>query len=323
MSKDTNLSNPPVSSQAIGSKGAIDSRLPDDLDVGLAIDQHLQSLQSFGVSTVACGRSELFEIAEPVGDNDRAGSSDIAVDSVKSVPTAGTDKSKNESASSAESVLREAASVAKQAAYDVGLESPYPAPVVAADRRQSLQVLQEEVAQCTRCSQLCENRTQTVFGMGDPSSRLVLVGEGPGEQEDRSGEPFVGAAGKLLDKILAACGLQRDQVYILNAVKCRPPQNRNPKPDELSNCWGFGQRQLDILQPEFICCLGSVAAKTVLNTNLSVGKLRKQFHRYRSSKVVVTYHPAYLLRTSSAKIHAWNDMKMLMNEMGIEIPKTK
>lgn len=146
------------------------------------------------------------------------------------------------------------------------------------------------------------------------------MGEGPGADEDRIGEPFVGAAGQLLDKILNACTLSRDDVYILNTVKCRPPGNRNPAESELENCWPYAVRQLEIIQPEFICCLGSVAAKTVLETKLSIGKLRGQFHQLGSSKVVVTYHPAYLLRTPSAKKHTWNDMKMLMSEMGIELP---
>ena len=150
-------------------------------------------------------------------------------------------------------------------------------------------------------------------------ARLVFVGEAPGANEDRIGEPFVGEAGKLLDKILTACKLSRDDVFILNTVKCRPPANRNPSQEELANCWGYTERQLELLQPEFICCLGSVAAKTVLKTTQSLGRLRKQFHSYRGSRVLVTYHPAYLLRTPSAKKHVWDDMKMLMKEMGIEL----
>ena len=182
-------------------------------------------------------------------------------------------------------------------------------------------MIQQEVASCVRCPQLSDDRTNTVFGSGDPQSRLVFIGEGPGEDEDASGLPFQGAAGDMFDRILLACGLKREQVYLLNTIKCRPPKNRNPKATELENCWSYGQRQLDIIQPEFICCMGSVAARTLLNTNLSIGKLRKRFHSYRGSKVLVTYHPTYLLRTSSAKTHAWEDMKMLMNEMGIKIPQ--
>ena len=191
----------------------------------------------------------------------------------------------------------------------------------AAERDGALKVLQEEVARCTRCDELASTRSQTVFGVGSASTRLVLLGEGPGAEEDRLGEPFVGAAGQLLDKIIAACKLSRSDVYILNTVKCRPPSNRNPGQSELANCWGYAERQLEIIQPEFICCLGSVAARTLLKTTLSIGKLRRQLHCYRGSRVLVTYHPAYLLRTPSAKKHVWEDMQFLMKEMGIELSR--
>ena len=186
-------------------------------------------------------------------------------------------------------------------------------------RQAALEVLRSEISQCTKCDDLAKLRTQTVFGVGSPTARLVFVGEAPGADEDRIGEPFVGEAGKLLDKILTACKLQRENIFILNTIKCRPPGNRNPSQDELSNCWGYAERQLEIIQPEFICCLGSVAARTLLKTTQSLGKLRKQFHSYRGSRVLVTYHPAYLLRTPSAKRHVWEDMKMLMKEMGVEL----
>jgi DNA polymerase len=175
------------------------------------------------------------------------------------------------------------------------------------------------VESCEACYELCRSRTKTVFGVGNPESKIVFLGEGPGANEDRQGEPFVAEAGKLLDKILTASTLGRDQVYILNTVKCRPPNNRNPLPLELENCRGFLDRQLDVMRPEFIVCLGSVAAKSLLGTKSSLGKLRKQFHQYRESKVLVTYHPAYLLRTPSAKTHVWEDMKMLMKELGVEL----
>ena len=191
----------------------------------------------------------------------------------------------------------------------------------ASERATALKVLQEEVARCTQCDELASTRSQTVFGVGNPSTRLVLLGEGPGADEDRIGEPFVGAAGQLLDKIISACSLSRSDVYILNTVKCRPPGNRNPSQSELANCWGYAERQLEILQPEFICCLGSVAARTLLKTTLSIGKLRRQLHSYRGSRVLVTYHPAYLLRTPSAKKHVCEDMQFLMKEMGIELSK--
>ena len=195
-------------------------------------------------------------------------------------------------------------------------------PVVpAGERAAALTVVESEVAGCTKCDVLCASRTHTVFGVGDPNARLVFVGEGPGENEDRTGEPFVGAAGKLLNDILAACTLQREDVFILNMVKCRPPRNRNPTDEELANCWDYASRQLEILQPEFICCLGSVAAKTLLDTKQPLGRLRQQIHSFRGSRVVVTYHPAYLLRNKSAKRHVWDDMQMLMKEMGIDVSK--
>ncbi len=185
-------------------------------------------------------------------------------------------------------------------------------------RDEHLAQLRDGVASCTRCTELAECRTQTVFGVGSATPRLCFLGEGPGADEDRLGEPFVGRAGQLLDKIIEACKMKRQDVYILNTVKCRPPGNRNPLDSELENCWPFAQQQLEILQPEFICCLGAVAAKTLLNTSLSIGKLRQKFHRYLGSQVIVTYHPAYLLRTPGAKAKTWDDMKMLMDAMGIE-----
>lgn len=203
----------------------------------------------------------------------------------------------------------------------IGLETAYGPSLPLAERVSALKVLQEEVARCTRCDELASTRSQTVFGVGNPATRLVLLGEGPGADEDRVGEPFVGAAGQLLDKIISACKLSRSDVYILNAVKCRPPGNRNPSQSELANCWGYAEQQLEILQPEFICCLGSVAARTLLKTTLSIGKLRRQLHSYRGSRVLVTYHPAYLLRTPSAKKHVWEDMKFLMQEMGVDLSK--
>ena len=199
------------------------------------------------------------------------------------------------------------------------LALPYPQSLPLAQRQQQLNVLQNMVAECTRCDELASSRSQTVFGVGNPAAKLVFVGEGPGADEDRQGEPFVGAAGQLLNKILGACQLSREQVYILNVVKCRPPRNRNPSDSERSCCWGYAREQLEILQPEFICCLGSVAARSLLSTNQPLGRLRQQFHSYRGSRVIVTYHPAYLLRTPSAKRHVWDDMKLLMKTMGVDL----
>jgi len=186
-----------------------------------------------------------------------------------------------------------------------------------------LRVLAEEVAGCVQCPELARARTQTVFGVGNPQPRLCFFGEAPGADEDRQGEPFVGRAGQLLTKIIEACTLRREEVYILNVLKCRPPGNRNPAMDEVANCRGFFEQQLEILRPEFICCLGLAATTALLDTNQSIGRLRGRFHAYRDAKVVVTYHPAYLLRNPSAKRQTWEDVKMLMQEMGIEIPQPK
>ncbi len=186
------------------------------------------------------------------------------------------------------------------------------------ERATQLEVIQQEVAGCTACPELAATRKQTVFGVGAVHPRLVFLGEAPGADEDRQGEPFVGAAGQLLTKIIEAMKLSREEVYILNTLKCRPPGNRNPLELELRNCCDFSIRQLEILQPEFICCLGSIAAKTLLNTKQSIGRLRGQFYKWRGSRVLATYHPAYLLRSPDAKKHVWNDMKLIMAEMGME-----
>jgi uracil-DNA glycosylase len=185
----------------------------------------------------------------------------------------------------------------------------------------ALDKLRREVAACTRCQELACTRTQTVFGVGNAHARLCFLGEAPGADEDRQGEPFVGRAGQLLNKIIEACTLRREDVYILNILKCRPPGNRNPDPVEAANCRPFLDRQLALIKPEFICCLGAVAAKNLLSTESPIGKLRGRAFDYGGAKVVCTYHPAYLLRNPSAKRETWEDMQMLMGLMGIELPR--
>ncbi len=158
-----------------------------------------------------------------------------------------------------------------------------------------------------------------MFGVGNPKARLCFLGEAPGADEDKTGIPFVGRGGQLLTKIIEACKLKREDVYILNMIKCRPPGNRNPLPIELSNCRGYLESQLDLIQPEFICCLGAVASQNLLGTTVAIGKLRGKFHSFRGAKVVCTYHPAFLLRSPSFKKETWEDMKLLMREMGVEL----
>ena len=192
-------------------------------------------------------------------------------------------------------------------------------PLPADERWPALEIMRREVAGCIRCPQLASTCTQTVFGTGDANARICFVGEAPGADEDAQGVPFIGRAGQLLTKIIEACKLTRDSVFIANVLKCRPPNNRPPEPGEVTNCRGFLDRQLEIVRPEVIVCLGSTAAKCLLNTEVSIGKLRGKWHEYRGIKVYCTYHPAYLLRNPNAKRDVWDDMKVVMARLGITL----
>jgi len=174
--------------------------------------------------------------------------------------------------------------------------------------------LRESVAACRACG-LCESRTQTVFGVGHPQAHWMVVGEAPGEDEDREGEPFVGASGQLLDRMLAALKLSRGSdgppersVYIANALKCRPPRNRNPSAEELAQCEPFLVRQIELLQPRIILAMGRFAVQSLLRSDAPIGRLRGQVHRYQGVPLVVSYHPAYLLRSPGEKAKAWEDL---------------
>ena len=198
------------------------------------------------------------------------------------------------------------------------------APVPVEERFKVLKVLAEEVAGCRKCAELAATRTQTVFADGSPSARLMFVGEAPGADEDRIGLPFVGRAGQLLtDMITKGMGLRREDVYIANILKCRPPENRDPQLEEIANCLPYLERQIDIIRPEFLCLLGRVAAQTLLETTLSMGRLRGKWYRYRGIATLVTYHPAYLLRNASSKKEAWEDLQILMNAMGLPVPSRR
>lgn len=189
---------------------------------------------------------------------------------------------------------------------------------------EALAIVQKKVAACKRCSELASTRTQTVFGVGSPTARLVFVGEAPGADEDKQGIPFVGRAGKLLTDIIEkGMGLQRSDVYICNILRCRPPGNRNPLPVEAAACREFLDAQLAIIQPEFICCLGTVAAQNLLSEKSPIGRLRGRFLDYQGIKVLCTYHPAYVLRNPPAKKQVWEDIQILMKEMGLALPKKK
>jgi DNA polymerase len=196
---------------------------------------------------------------------------------------------------------------------------PVLSPAASTGKLEQLDVLRGEVAACTLCAELASTRTQTVFGVGNPNARLCFFGEAPGADEDRLGEPFVGRAGQLLDKIIEACHLRREDVYICNVLRCRPPGNRTPAPDEVTNCRQHFQRQLAIIRPEFVCCLGTVAAQALLESSETIGRLRKKFFERDGMRILCTYHPAYLLRNPAAKRDVWDDMKLLMAEMGVTL----
>jgi uracil-DNA glycosylase family 4 len=171
------------------------------------------------------------------------------------------------------------------------------------------QGLQDTVAACTRC-QLHQSRTQTVFGVGNPDADWMIIGEAPGAEEDRRGEPFVGRAGRLLDEMLRAVGQGRDSVFIANILKCRPPDNRDPKPEESAKCRGYLERQIELVQPKIILAVGRIAAQLLLDTDTPVGRLRGAKHYLNETPLVVTYHPAYLLRSPTQKRKAWDDLCM-------------
>ncbi|MBX3439247.1 MAG: uracil-DNA glycosylase [Planctomycetaceae bacterium] len=189
-----------------------------------------------------------------------------------------------------------------------------------AKRVQQLEALAAVVSRCVRCQELAETRTQTVFGVGNPEARVMFIGEAPGADEDAQGEPFVGKAGQLLNKIITACGWKREDLYICNILRCRPPGNRNPSPVEAANCREYLDAQIRTVDPEYIVCWGSVAAGNLLDETTPIGRLRQKWFRYGRAKVLCTYHPSYLLRNPSAKKPVWDDMKFLLSEMGLEPP---
>jgi len=202
---------------------------------------------------------------------------------------------------------------------------PFPAPpevaasVPAADRAKFLTLIREDIGDCTRCA-LHKGRNKIVFGDGSPTARLMFVGEGPGADEDAQGIPFVGKAGQLLNNMIAAMGLKREEVYIANVVKCRPPGNRTPEPDEANICSPFLFRQIDVVRPQVLVALGATAATYLLGARQPLAGLRGRVHAFRGSQLIVTYHPAYLLRDPRQKKEAWTDLQIAMKELALKTP---
>jgi uracil-DNA glycosylase family 4 len=191
-------------------------------------------------------------------------------------------------------------------------------PVIA-DKPAALQAIREDIGDCTRC-RLHKGRTNLVFGVGNVNADIMFVGEGPGADEDAQGEPFVGRAGQLLNNMIAAMGIRREDVYIANVVKCRPPGNRTPEKDECDTCSPFLMSQIAVIQPKVIVALGAVSAKNLLAMNDSMANLRGRWYDFRGAKLAVTYHPAYLLRDPRQKKEAWKDLQMVMQYLGLQAP---
>jgi uracil-DNA glycosylase family 4 len=206
-------------------------------------------------------------------------------------------------------------------AEDAPVKAPIPAkpPPVITDKPSALKAIREDIGDCTRC-RLHKGRTNLVFGVGNVNADLMFVGEGPGADEDAQGEPFVGRAGQLLNNMIAAMGIKRADVYIANVVKCRPPGNRTPEKDECDTCSPFLMRQIDVIKPKVIVALGAVAAKNLLAVNDSMANLRGRWYDFRDTKLLVTYHPAYLLRDPRQKKEAWKDLQMVMKFLGLKAP---
>jgi DNA polymerase len=203
--------------------------------------------------------------------------------------------------------------------------TPFPAPPAVsaatrpADKAAALQVIREDLGECTRCA-LHKGRNKLVFADGSPNARLMFVGEGPGADEDAQGLPFVGRAGQLLNNMITAMGLKREEVYIANIVKCRPPGNRTPEPEEANTCSPFLFRQIDVVRPDVIVALGATAATYLLGQRQPIAGLRGRVHSFRGTRLIVTYHPAFLLRDPRQKKEAWADLQIAMKELGLKAP---
>jgi uracil-DNA glycosylase len=197
---------------------------------------------------------------------------------------------------------------------------PSPLPVPLNDAAAALRLIREDIGDCTRCRLHQQGRKQIVFGVGNPNADLMFIGEAPGADEDLQGEPFVGRSGQLLTNMIKAMGLSREEVYIANIIKCRPPGNRQPESDECETCSPFLLRQIEAIRPMVLVALGAVAAKTLLAIHAPMAELRGRWFDFHGHKLAVTYHPAFLLRDPRQKKEAWKDLQMVMKELGLTMP---
>lgn len=288
---------------------------------------HLKAEQAFGLRSVAVGR----RIADTQADDGRENVAP-AVPPVVTRSAGNVVKNERDQSApptSAARVVKPTQAHAPEPGTRLAPDADAPPfaaqPHNSGDKRSLLAALDaSEVRGCVKC-RLCETRTNTVFGEGDADARIFVIGEGPGENEDRQGRPFVGRAGELLNKWIAAMGLLREQVFIANIVKCRPPGNREPAPDEVATCTPYLQRQLEIVRPRVIITLGKPSAQYMLQSKLAMGKLRGHWHDWRGIKLMPTYHPAYVLRqyTYETRSAVWSDLQMVMAELNLPMPKGK
>lgn len=294
-----------------------------------AVRQRLQSLQRAGVNSIRTPgvlQTDLSELQNQLAAIEKDGlpatvqssATEEPASLVRPNPSPQPDRQPYPVATP-ESTIQQSATVRTPS---VTLDISQETTLMPSKKQTELDLVCQEVANCTACPELANTRTNTVFGVGNPNARLVFYGEAPGADEDKQGEPFVGRAGKLLNKIIEAMGLTRDDIYILNTIKCRPPGNRNPTPQEQQACAGFLKRQLEIIKPEYIVCLGAIASHSFLECKTPIGKMRGQFFDKNGIKVLCTFHPAYLLRDPRRKRDVWEDIQFLMKEMGLPVPKT-
>ena len=264
------------------------------------------------------------DLALPAFVRHRAPSATISADRIRRAASAGEPAPLNPAVSVA-GIQRPAAppTSARSVAAPVLPVLQAPGLFDAVDRVEgdTLESIREFIGECTRC-RLHKQRNNIVFGAGNPKAELVFIGEGPGHDEDVQGLPFVGRAGKLLTQMIEAMGLHRDDVYICNVIKCRPPENRNPEKDEIATCSPFLLRQLDVIRPKVIVCLGSVAAQALLGAHASISRSRGRWFDYHGARLMPTYHPAYLLRNPAAKGEVWEDLKKVMAHLGLPPKRT-
>jgi uracil-DNA glycosylase len=306
----------PAKRASVGARSETRSEVRDDARLEEQVKDWLRYGEDLGLGPYYRDRAPLHGIADasvaPVAPQSVATSSAISA----AVPTAMAAATPRRAPATPASV---APSASQKSAVAILPAAAAPSLFESLDRiaDDTLPRIREDIGDCTRCK-LHKGRTNIVFGVGNPKAELVFVGEGPGHDEDLKGEPFVGRAGRLLTDMIKAMGLQREDVYIANVVKCRPPENRLPEKDEIATCSPYLLRQLDVIRPKVICCLGSCASQTLLQTTQGISKFRGEWFDFRGAKLIATYHPAYLLRNPPAKSEVWKDLQKVMAVLGLQ-----